>query len=127
VVVLALAGLLAALSLGLSQEPMIGVACPGPNVTTCGRVGIAIWLTRPARGVTAELAGARVRLHAGGFGGQGPTYWEGYARISQARLRLPVRWYGAKPVRVLNVQLSIRYRMRVASGTVRLQLRPGWG
>jgi hypothetical protein len=121
------AGLLTALSLGLSQEPMIGVACPGPNVTTCGRIGIAVWLTRPAATVSAELAGVHVRLHAGGFGGQGPTYWEGYAHINRARLRLPVHWYGTKPVRVLRLHLAIRYPTRVATGTVRLQLRPGWG
>ena len=121
------AGLLTALSLGLSQEPMIGVACPGPNLTTCGRIGIAVWLTRPAATVRAELAGLHVRLHAGGFGGQGPKYWEGYVHISRARLRLPAHWYGTKPVRVLKLHLAIRYPSRVATGTVRLQLRPGWG
>jgi hypothetical protein len=121
------AGFLAALSLGLSQEPMIGVACPGPNLTTCGRIGIAVWLTRPAASVSAQLAGARVRLHAGGFGGQGPTYWEGYVHISRERLRLPVYWEGAKPVRILTLHLTIRYPVRVATGTVRLQPRPGWG
>src|SRR5437870_4977306 len=110
----AVAGFLAALSLGLYQEPMIGVACPGPNVTTCGRIGVAVWLTRPATAVTAELAGARVRMHAGGFGGQGPTYWEGYVHISPARLRLPAHWYGTKPVRILSLRLTIRYPARVA-------------
>src|SRR5438876_9941970 len=97
--VIFVAGLFTALSLGLSQEPMIGVACPGPNVTTCGRIGIAVWLTRPATTVSAELAGVRVRLHAGGLGGQRPKYWEGYIHLSRARLRLPVHWYGTKPVR----------------------------
>jgi hypothetical protein len=105
VAVVALAGFFAALALGRCQAPMIAVACPDPNVTTCSRIGIAV-LTRPATSVNAELAGAGVRLKAGGLGGRAPTYWEGYVHIDPARLGLPVR---------------------VASGAVRLQLRPGWG
>ena len=43
------ATLLAASSLGLSEPPMIGVACPRTaNITTCGRIGIAVWVTHPA-------------------------------------------------------------------------------
>jgi hypothetical protein len=122
------APLLAVLSLGLSETPMIGVACPRqPNITTCGRIGIAVWLKRPATAATADLAGATVRLHAGGFGGEGPAYWEGYVRLSRQRLGLPVQWYGTKPVRFLRLHLVIRYPARTARGTLRLQLRPGWG
>jgi hypothetical protein len=125
--VVSVAGLIAAVSLGLSQQPMIGVACSGPNVTACGRIGIAVWLKRPATTVDAALAGVKVRLHAGGFGGQAPTYWEGYAHVSRARLRLPVQWYGTRPVRVMRLHLAIRYAALLATGSVRLRLRPGWG
>jgi hypothetical protein len=107
---------------------MIGVACPRqPNITTCGRIGIAVWLKRPAIAAIADLAGAHIRLHAGGFGGKRPTYWEGYVRRSRQQLGLPVQWYGTKPVKFLRLHLVIRYTARVAKVTVRLQLRPGWG
>ena len=123
-----LAALFLAASLGLAQPPMIGVACPRqPNLTTCGRIGIAVWLTHRATSATADLAGAHVRLHAGGFGGRGPKYWEGYVHLSRQRLGLPTRWYGTKPVKFLRLHLEIHYPTRVASVTIRLQLRPGWG
>ena len=122
----AAAAFVVAFGLGLSRPPLIGIACHQANVTACGRVGIAVWLKRPARGAVAEIAGQRVRLHAGGLGGVGPTYWEGYAHLSQSTLQLPVAWAG-EPVRFLRLRLTITYPARVASGLVRLQLRPGWG
>jgi hypothetical protein len=123
-----IAGLLAVLSLGLAREPVAGVACPQPNVTTCGRIGVAIWLTRPATTVEAELAGVPVRLHpkANLATLEKRGYWEGYVHISPSRLRLPVYWEG-NPARFVKLQVTIRYPTRVATGTVRLQLRPGWG
>ena len=122
------AALLAASSLGLSEPPVIGVACPHkPNITTCGRIGIAVWVTHPATAVSADLAGTQVRMHAGGLGGRGPTYWEGYVHISRSRLGLPVQWYGTKPVKFLRLHLVIDYPTLVARGTVRVQVRPGWG
>jgi len=123
-----MAALLAASTLGLAQPPSIGIACVGlPNLTTCGRIGIAVWLKHPARGAHAELDGASVRMHAGGFGGTGPTYWEGYVHIDRHRLRLPRQWFGDKPTRLLTLRLSITYRNRTGTGAVRVQLRPGWG
>ena len=111
------AAVLAALPLRLSEPPMIGAR--QPNITTCGRIGIAVWLKRPAIAAIADLAGAHIRLHAGGFGGKRPTYWEGYVRRSRQQLGLPVKF--------LRLHLVIRYTARVAKVTVRLQLRPGWG
>ena len=121
------AAAVAALALGLSQPPLVGVACPGPNLTTCGRIGIAVWLKKPAAGVTAVLRGHRVRLHAGGLGGPGPTYWEGYAHLTRRQLRLPRQWFGTKPIRSLLLRLTIAYPSGALTGVVRLQLRPGWG
>src|SRR5690242_12228789 len=122
------AAVFAATSVGLAQTPMIGVACRGqPNITTCGRIGVAVWLTHRATSATADLAGAHIRLHAGGFGGRGPRYWEGYVHISRQKLALPARWYGTKPVKFLRLHLVIHYPTRTARGTLRLQLRPGWG
>lgn len=120
--------LLSSLSLGLAQPPSIGVACIGQaNVTTCGRIGIAVWLKRPAQAVTVRLAGFPIRLHQGGFGGVGPTYWEGYIHLPETVLRLPTHWEGANPTRWLVLRLHIRYASGSASGSQRLLLRAGWG
>ena len=123
-----IATLIAAVSLGLAQPPHLGVDCPyTANLTTCGRIGIAVWLKRPALSVDAELLGSRVRMHAGGLGGKGPKYWEGYVHIARHRLGLPARWYGNKPVKFLLLRLNIRYPAASATGSVRIQLLPGWG
>jgi hypothetical protein len=122
-----LAALLAAASLGLAQAPYVGVACRGPNVTTCGRIGIAVWLKRPALGVDAELVSVNVRMHAGGLGGRGPKYWQGFVHIDRRRLGLPVHWDGASPSKVLPLRLKIHYRNGTVRGAVRVMLHPGWG
>jgi hypothetical protein len=47
-------------SLGLGEPPVLAVAACGtvPNLTSCGRIGIAVWLNKPARSVDAELRNA---------------------------------------------------------------------
>lgn len=114
--------------LGLAQSPYVGVACPHVlNLTTCGRIGIAVWFKRPAQRVDAVLVGAHVRLHAGGLGGKGPTYWQGYVHIGRRRLGLPRQWFGDKPVRFLLLRLTVRDMTGIRSGSVRVRLHPGWG
>ena len=120
-------GVLPLSSVLATQEPMIGIACPVGNRTTCGRVGIAVWLIRPASSVTATISGTNVRLHAGGFGGQGPTYWEGYTHLASSTLNLPAYWEGSKPTRYLPVHLTINSGTGKAMGSLKLFLRPGWG
>ena len=120
------AAMIAASTLGLARPPYIGVACRRvPNLTTCGRIGIGVWLKRPARGVDAALSRAHVRLHAGGFGGTGPTYWEGYVRVRKRDL--PRGWYGGDPPFFLRLRINLRYPTGTARGTVRVLLHPGWG
>jgi len=47
-----------------AQTPYMGVACHIPNSITCDRVGLAVWLRRPAT-VTATIAAATpIRLDA---------------------------------------------------------------
>src|SRR5438132_3856145 len=116
---------LAALALGLARAPYVGVACHAPNSTVCNRVGIAIWLRRPALAATAVLGGRRVRLHPGGLGGRGPTYWEGYVRVRKRDL--PRGWYGGEPPFFLRLRINLRYPTGTARGTVRVLLHPGWG
>jgi hypothetical protein len=68
------------------------VACHGANSTSCGRVGIAVWVARPhATRIDATLAGRHVRLSP-------PTtprgYWLGYVRLPLQRIGLPAFWTG---------------------------------
>jgi hypothetical protein len=45
-----------------AQDPYMGVACDTPNSIACDRVGLAVWLRRPAI-VTATIAGAPLTLN----------------------------------------------------------------
>jgi hypothetical protein len=49
----------------LSMAPDMGVRCPGAlaNSIACDRVGLAVWLKRPAVSVTATIAGASLVLN----------------------------------------------------------------
>ena len=49
----------------LSRPPSMGVRCPGAlaNSIACDRVGLAVWLKRPAVSVTATIAGAPLVLN----------------------------------------------------------------
>jgi hypothetical protein len=110
--------------LGLLQPPYLGIACPGPNTTTCGRVGIAVWLHGPARRVDASLAGVTVRLHDDGLAGQ---YRTGYATLPPGPLGLPLRWYGTKPPKWLLLRGTIRRADGTTGGAVRSFLHAGLG
>lgn len=126
---IAFATALAATSLGLAQPPYLGVACPQPNSTACGRIGISVSLTHPALGVEAVLVGRRVRLRTGPFvlAGRGPRFWQGFVHIDPRKLRLPRFWSGSRPVVFLRVRIAIRYRTSLKQGAVRVLLHPGWG
>jgi hypothetical protein len=41
----------------------MGVACDVPNSIACDRVGLAVWLRRPAFAVGATIAGAPLKLN----------------------------------------------------------------
>jgi hypothetical protein len=49
----------------LSRPPYMGVRCPGrlANSIACDRVGLTVWLKRPAVSVTATIAGAPLVLN----------------------------------------------------------------
>jgi hypothetical protein len=46
----------------LAGSPYMGVACQQPNSTVCDRVGLAVWLRRPAVAVEATIAGRPLKL-----------------------------------------------------------------
>lgn len=65
-------------ALQLPRDPSLGLRCHNPRVLRCGRVGLAVWLVRPARSVTAVVHGHEVvlRTHTGGRYRRG-LFWEG--------------------------------------------------
>ena len=121
-----LAVLLSALSLGLglARDPYVGVACPQPNSTVCGRVGIAVWVARRhATRVDATLAGAHVRLVPPKQVG---SFWVGFVHLPLQRMGLPQSWAG-DPQKELTLRLHIRYASGWRTGNLRLLLHAGWG
>jgi hypothetical protein len=116
----------------LSRPPDVGVACPRANSIACDRVGLAVWLRRPAQRVTATIDGRPLRLRAGRPDGAG---YEGYlqpAGLLDGPLEVtPDRgrfyWQGSHP-RDARLQIVIR---RASGATDRVSLsvplRPGWG
>ena len=64
----------------LPRAPFLGLACH-PTRYPCHRVGLAVWLRRPAEAVTAMLAGQTVTLHTrpGGRGAYARRrFWQGF-------------------------------------------------
>ena len=57
----------------------MGVRCYEPNSVRCDRVGLAVWLAKPAESLVAEIEGRSVELVSPGefVPGKG-TGWEGY-------------------------------------------------
>jgi hypothetical protein len=134
----------AAASLRLAQQPYAGVRCPGPNSIACDRVGLAVWLVKPAVRLTATVAGkpirmaipARVRHEPGGYYCAHSCYFEGALRPAGLLQPGPLQihpdagkyfWAGRHP-RALRIRLVAFYRNgTAASTTVRVLLHPGWG
>jgi hypothetical protein len=118
-----------------TRDPSLGVACGRASSIACDRVGLAVWLRQPASSVAATIDGQPLRLHAGGFGGRGPTYWEGY-RQPAGLLAGPLKvtpdrgrfyWQGTHPK---DARVTIRVRRRDGStvdASLAVTLRAGWG
>jgi hypothetical protein len=124
----------------LAQAPYLGVSCPHPNRIACDRVGLAVWVKRPATSVIAWIAGRRIALAKqlwgphdaprvespfigfldnAGLSGSGP--------LAVARGRPNARWLGDPPVRA-----TVIVEVRAPDGRPRVTrlgvpLHPGWG
>lgn len=121
---------------GRERAPYMGIACPVPNSVRCERVGLAVWLERPAERLSASIAGRRLDLKSPGefVGGRG-TGWEGYLHPAGLAGSGPLgvaansrgRWLGDPPVSAI-VRLDAEYPDGSrATRTLRVQLAPGWG
>lgn len=112
------------LGLGLARAPYLGVACHEANTTTCGRVGIAVWVRGRTTAIDARVGAARARLRRQRRA-HGETPWIGYVHLPLRRLGLPAGWTGPA------IPLQLHLRMERAgvwrTGTVRVLLSPGWG
>ena len=119
---------------GRERPPYMGVSCAAPNSVGCDRIGLAVWLERPAERMTATIAGRRLELRSPGefVTGRG-TGWEGYlqpAGLGKPPFEVVTRagsWEGDPPVTV-----PVELRAEYANGstrtrTLRLLLHPGWG
>lgn len=131
-------------SLRLAQEPYAGVRCPQPNSIACNRIGLAVWLVRPAVRLTATIAGKPIRMaipsrychgHVSYYCARS-CYFEGSLRPAGLLAPGPLHvrpdvgkyhWEGRHP-RALLVRLVAFYGDgRNASTTVRIWLHAGWG
>jgi hypothetical protein len=123
----------------LSRTPYMGVSCTTPNSTRCDRLGLAVWLKRPAVAVSAEIHGRPFALDnrdslderqsIAAAHGKRRTQFIGY--LDRAKLRstyhLPPDWMGAGTPEPL-------VRLRVDEGRggpletrVPVPLMAGWG
>jgi hypothetical protein len=126
-----------------SQSPYMGVACPVANSIACDRVGLAVWLRRPAVAVTATIAGAPLKLNWGGDRSPGfalrhdptpRTAFDGFLQPAGIVARLRVKpepgtstWLGSGTPTPF-VALRIDYgHGRIVLTRLRLPLSAGWG
>lgn len=137
----------------LSRSPYLGVRCPIADSIACDRVGLAVWLKRPALSVTATIAGAPVNLDWFGeerrIHGVARRAFDGYLQPAGIVSRLHVRpvegtevltkngrtrlvnshqmWFGVGNAQPL-VRLTIRYPDgRTLTTRLHVGLAAGWG
>jgi hypothetical protein len=74
------------LPLNLPQDPYMGLKCT--TAPPCDRIGIAIWVGRPMKSVSANVRGHSIALHRSSRNGIGlyrsGRFWEGVFRDDAA-------------------------------------------
>jgi hypothetical protein len=121
-----------------SQPPYMGVRCAVPNSIACDRVGLAIWLKRPAYAVTASIDGRRLTMDRFGdrlISAVAPrTEFDGYLRPAGIMPNMHVQpvpgtsiWLG-DPTPLAVVRLLIDYGSgRYVTTHLQVALMAGWG
>ena len=121
-----------------SQAPYMGVRCSVPNSIACDRVGLAIWLKRPAYSATATIDGRPLAMNR--FGDRlidsrtRRTEFDGYLQPAGIVSSMHVRptagsniWSG-DPTPFVMVRLLIDYGGgRYVVTHLRVGLSAGWG
>jgi hypothetical protein len=122
-----------------TRVPYLGVSCPKANSFACDRVGLAVWLRKPALQVIAKIAGRRVVLDDPAWSGPlkdgRRRRFAGFLRpagLLDGPLRIVTngggtRWLGNPPV-TAKVLIIVTHEPGSASTAVmRVRLSPGWG
>jgi hypothetical protein len=108
----------------------MGVSCRRANWIGCDRVGLAVWLKRPARAVSGRIAGRPLRLPRATWGRR---LYIGFLQPAGLRGRLHVRpdaqgYWGGAPTPTPLVTLRVVYRDgRAVTTRLRVPLMSGWG
>ncbi|MGH2965893.1 MAG: hypothetical protein ACRDMH_11005 [Solirubrobacterales bacterium] len=124
--------------LDLAREPYMGIACGRANSVSsaraCDRVGLAVWLNRPAGNVAASIAGHRLTLRDTGDRGERLGYWEAFlhpAGLDDGPLILPRRhgdYWAGEPAVSAPVRITVQYTDGATASTrQRVRLEPGYG
>jgi hypothetical protein len=110
------------LPLKLPRDPYLGLRCV--KAVPCDRIGIAVWVGRPMKSVSANIRGHSVVLHRtfqNGGGDRRVLFWEGVFRDHEAartagdmstRRRVEVHAVGRdgkQRSRYVNVWVSLGY------------------
>jgi hypothetical protein len=98
------------------EDIYLGVSCSEPNSVRCDQVGLYVRLRRPARRVTALVAGREARLRERAAPSiQTGTHWEAFlddAGLDDGPLAVQAnahgRWFGVPKVRA-RVRLSLHF------------------
>ena len=95
----------------LPRAPYLGLACRGP-VSPCARIGLAVWLPRSARSVSAVVHGHSCTLRTGSGTGayRRGLFWQGFFADRRAE-HLAADWPHL---------LAVRLRVVATDGTVLL-------
>ena len=104
----------------LARAPYLGLACQGA-AATCNRIGLAVWVIRPATGASAVLLGHRLRLrtsHSGNGGYRFRLYWTAFTHVVSAR---------AEPGTYVRVRIRLDQAGTVMFFTRRVYFSAGWG
>jgi hypothetical protein len=111
----------------------MGVSCHRANWIGCDRVGLAVWLKRPARMVSATIAGRPLRLDDKAWSVRRERMYAGFLQPAGLRRRLHVRadaddTWGGSPTPTPVVTLRVVYPSGGAVTTrLRVPLMAGWG
>jgi hypothetical protein len=118
------------------EPPGLGVACPVADSIACDRVGLEVWLRRPAVAISATIAGRRVRFDpqaSSPLRHGRRTFFDGYLDRAGIETYFHVKpdadlhWNGSHAPSTA-VRLRIDYGNGATVSTqIKAQLTPGFG
>jgi hypothetical protein len=129
----------AAATVVFARDPDMGVACHIPSWIGCDRVGLAVWLRRPAVAVSATIAGSPLKLNDPAWSGPlrngRRTMFAGFLQPAGIIFRLHVKpddagvqsWLGSnQPTPTVWFRIDYGHRNVVVTHED-VGLRAGWG